>query len=324
MAKKNQDGGSDVDSELHDFFSGMYKAEFGLRSTTGAQLERASFKMGPSQGRMHDGWNDAVKFDADDLGPRGYLAATKAGRAIALLRGDPPAPVEEETPEQLAARQKAQQDWPLFYPVLKGYYTERLWGVHDGLLGAFGEFLGTCLVIPRADVLVRRWCAARCAEELVVNAAAIQKSREDTTKRIERYKFELRVAEPMQKFRWTKKILLASQAPAQLDTEAAIQRRWDPTIEDNRIEALRALVKTAAAPKDTSARKQAKHVIAELIDEARLLRWAGRDAYRVERKRVDRDIKEMKRVRERQGQQDRMEQELQSLARIIYQGAEHE
>jgi hypothetical protein len=248
--KKQEQIGSDTDSELWNFFSGGCVGDLGLRSTMGSALERAAFELGPSSGSIPSGFNDLVRFGVN--GPAGRVEAGRIARALGKLMGDCPDP-------------KLKREWPYYFAVLRGYYTQHSTSYYEGLISAFADHAGAALVVPKGKAYIRQWCNEQCIKDKHANAKAIHESQMD---------------HPIDATDWNP------------DTEVAIRRRWEAPSEEDSLAALRTLVKASNGSKDVPTRQGAKATLQGILDEARTLRWAARSAYVGERRKVDAEIRD--------------------------------
>lgn len=285
---------SDIDEELFSFFSGGYVGDLGLRSATGAQLDRLAFSMGPSVGHLPDGWNSNVNFGT--TGPHGRLEASRVGRALAILCGPPPAlDLPKETGKEERKRREAEyerlvHEWPSFFPALRGYYTRRPHNAYAGLL-AFtddsGNFTGVVLTMPKARALVEAWCAERLADDLEANRVAGVASHAERAER--------KAKKPPRKSTGA----VDAGAMGAPDVEKAIRTRWATATEEHALGALRALGKRTSGPKDRPERQEARNAQAALLYAAKGLWRAARAAYQDVRRQVDREMRAEGKVRVR-------------------------
>lgn len=305
----------DVDKELFSFFSGGYAGELGLRSATGAQIDRLAFSMGPSLGRQPDGYNDAVRFGVS--GPQGLLEVGRVERALRALCEPQAAPAPPAAgtlpPDARAVRRAAQR--PHYFAALKGYYRPRPPGAFDGIL-VFAEFAGVVLVLPGTQALADAWRADERARDLQANAAGVASARVKSEERqgLRRGALRMTLATKGSRLRaaYLERQIAAGDRPVpRQDTEAAIRSRWATSTEAHALSALRQLVKRANARKDSPDRDEAKALVAALRDEAAALWEGAKFAYKAERKRVDRAIRsEGRAARKGRAELDRMRDSL--------------
>jgi len=297
--------GNDVDAELIAYFNGGYAAELGLRSSTGAQLERLEARMGASSMQTPDGLNHHVK-----LGVVGVDGLLEVGRVELALR-------------RIALVPKGEQH----VTVLKAYYNKRAVGFYDGLED-YGEFV---VVAAHTQTVLRattEWLRKELTKEVAANGVAIADSRKGRDDELATLHGRRRVLlatkptehawhrpekekprrcrncgakEPCKAACWKREVknighvvdnMLLLIKRAEPDTAAAIRTKWAAPTEAHRLAILRATAKAARGPKDSPGRREAKLAQAAALDEARGLWRAARTAYAAERGIVDRDIAE--------------------------------
>lgn len=282
MAKKKhhqrEGDGSDVDRELTLFFGGGYKADAGLRSGLGSQLDRLRFGLGSGGGGdLPDGWNDAVTFDpAGVLGARGWLEQGRVARAL--------------------TRMQRTADGGQGVEVLRAYYTPHPDGAHRGL-EYFEDFAAVALVVPNAVAATVAFTQAQYARELARAAEAVLEAATDSGKRLERLQTELeknlQSTHPARFLaRWSlrKRIAAAETAVPAPDTTAGIRLKWAQPIEVHAAAALRALCRVADGKKDTKERQEAKRALVGILAESKRLWRTARKSYAAERRKVDQEI----------------------------------
>lgn len=294
--RRRQVVGTDYDQELWSFFSGGYAGEAGLKSALGGQLDRLINETGPSTGGEGDGWTNMIRMGG---GPSQRLELGKVPRALAyLLNLAPPGPKKNAPIWAHIAYKKLLVDWPHFYAVLKAYYTRVPHGSHQGLIGPYGEFSGTALVVPVAQDYIAEWCKDRRENEICESKIAIIKAHEKDGSRLQEVEEELLRVKLVKSPGWpfavrrlTKKIEAMKSIIPKPDNEASIRVKWRVPTEFHRLSALRELAERADVSKDTADRKEARKLQHDILEQAKGLWRAARTAYMQERRRVDREIR---------------------------------
>lgn len=287
---RNEEPASDVDEQLRAHFNNTYVGDIGLRSATGAALDRAAFGLGSTHFTLPDGFDDNVRLGV--VGAGGRIEATKVSKALANLCGPPPPPYlpkglpEKEVKRRIQEANRVAKEWRWYFPVLRGYYTKRDPGTFRGM-GAFGEYAGVVLVVPRVESLVRSWCHSKMKDDLEVNSLIVSTSESDRLKKIEELEERTKGKKEKPKLVAKLEALRMNRKP---DTEIAIRSKWTPN-EGHIFSALREVGLGCNGPKDTPKRQQARVTLLELMHQAEKLWRAARRAYAVERKNVDRELR---------------------------------
>lgn len=286
--------GSDIDQELWRFFSGGYAGEAGLKSSTGGQLDRIAFGLGPAT-RMPDGWNSSVKYGI--RGPAGRLDMGKVRMALSLMAGPYPG---HKGPKPARDEERWEREWPEYFGVLRGYYTLRPRDAVDGLM-SFGDYSGVVPVLPETRGMLALWRAEKLAQELEKARGATVVSQEAAVERLGLLHGRLRVtlasqdrAKHLRAYHLRKQIEAASQPLRHPDTEVTIRSKWATLTEDYALAMLRELAKIANGTltlKNGLSRADASETRDRLIVSAESFWRAARAAYHGQRRWVDESLR---------------------------------
>lgn len=290
--RQGEGAGSDLDRELTLYFSGGFKADAGLRSGIGNQLERMRYELsGGGGGTPSTDPPKCVQLGVS--GPPAYSELWRVAAALTLMG--------ESTVSVLAeADMEGDRGKPFRVPAvasLRAHYTPRPYGHFRGML-ELQPLEGVSLLTPLAQKIAKAWLVEQCKTELAALDTAIGKAAETTaTRRAElRAKADKHMGLPFLRANGERidKMLRDTEArPQVLDPVGDVKAKWAREPGDaDLIEALRATCRAANSPKETTERRTAKRALKAILRQAKPSWLEARQAYANARREVDKGLRD--------------------------------